>query len=63
MLVNANRRHHDSAWRGGDGLLAWGYDARLDSVAEQLDLVVQAEFVHHMGPVNFVVPLCCSPFA
>ena len=52
MLVNANRRHHDSAWRGGDGLLTWVCDARLDSVAEQPDLVVHAEFVHHMGPAG-----------
>ena len=37
----------------GDGLLSRVCDARLDSVAEQLDLVVHAEFVHHMGPVDF----------
>ena len=53
MLVNANRRHRDSEVEVGMGYLPGGYDARLDSVAEQLDLVVQAEFVHHMGPVDF----------
>ena len=58
MLVNANRRHHDSAWRGGDGSLTWVCDARLDSIAEQPDLVVHAEFVRHMAPVY---PRCPWP--
>ena len=53
MLVNANGSHRGSASRGRNGLLAWRYDARLDGVAEQLDLVMQAELVHHVGPVDF----------